>query len=84
MKCCKDRLGSPEMGGMETIRTDPFFEGIDWGNLENLNPPPLTPFLPRTADDQQCLSKYSSYKMVPEKVDDNEFQQSLAKFFIYC
>lgn len=51
------RLGSDEMGGFEKLKGHPFFEGIDWENLENLKPPELVPYLPATSSNpESCWS----------------------------
>lgn len=43
----KKRLGADDKGDTyESIRSHPFFDGIDWDNVWNQQPPPISPYLP--------------------------------------
>jgi 3-phosphoinositide dependent protein kinase-1 len=44
------RLGCEELGGVEKLKSHPFFEGIDWAHLSVNKPPELLPYLPATTD----------------------------------
>ena len=54
-----ERLGSPETGGYEKLKSHKFFEGIDWDHLPEKKPPDLLPFLPATpSNPEPCWSKH--------------------------
>uniref|UniRef100_A0A0N5BC10 3-phosphoinositide-dependent protein kinase 1 n=1 Tax=Strongyloides papillosus TaxID=174720 RepID=A0A0N5BC10_STREA len=50
------RLGSHGMGGIESLKSHPFFNGIDWKNLTNSQPPELKPYLPASAGEPAFYS----------------------------
>jgi 3-phosphoinositide dependent protein kinase-1 len=49
------RLGCPEMGGIDSLKKHPFFDGIDWENLDKVAPPELLPYLPMKTGDTENL-----------------------------
>nr|AXS78241.1 3-phosphoinositide-dependent protein kinase 1 [Anisakis simplex] len=52
------RLGSIEMGGVESVRSHPYFATIDWENLPYQNPPELKPYLPASCGEPAFHSDY--------------------------
>ena len=56
-----ERLGCEEMGGYRPLKSHPFFEGIDWENLEEQTPPKLLPYLP--AKDEKSENLWSKHNV---------------------
>uniref|UniRef100_A0A915BZX3 3-phosphoinositide-dependent protein kinase 1 n=2 Tax=Parascaris univalens TaxID=6257 RepID=A0A915BZX3_PARUN len=54
----RKRLGSVEMGGVEMVRSHPYFATIDWDNLSLKTPPELKPYLPASSGEPAFHSDY--------------------------
>ena len=52
------RLGASDPVGYPSLRSHPFFEGINFDTLHEQTPPPIYPYLPRTSDHEEHRSKY--------------------------
>lgn len=53
------RLGCPELGGYEKLKSHEFFKGIDWEHLHEQKPPDMLPYLPaNSANPEPCWSKH--------------------------
>ncbi|XP_014663195.1 PREDICTED: 3-phosphoinositide-dependent protein kinase 1-like isoform X3 [Priapulus caudatus] len=53
----KKRLGSDECGGYKALKAHAFFNGIPWGKLDIVTPPPIVPFLPAVRDNPNFKSE---------------------------
>ncbi|VDI81121.1 3-phosphoinositide-dependent protein kinase 1-like isoform X2 [Mytilus galloprovincialis] len=67
------RLGCEELGGMEQLKSHPFFEGIDWEHLSEQKPPELLPYLPATKDNPDELWSRPGFddKRIVELITNN-------------
>ncbi|XP_030375721.1 3-phosphoinositide-dependent protein kinase 1 isoform X2 [Scaptodrosophila lebanonensis] len=56
----RERLGAQdEFGYYESIRSHPFFAGIQWRTLRQQTPPPIYPYLPGVCKDEDFPSSFS-------------------------
>lgn len=67
------RLGCDELGGIEKLKSHPFFEGIDWAHLAEKKPPELLPYLPATKDNPDQLWSRPGFddKRIVELITNN-------------
>lgn len=67
------RLGCEELGGIEKLKSHPFFEGIDWAHLSVSKPPELLPYLPATTDNPDQLWSRPGFddKRIVELITNN-------------
>ncbi|VDM42889.1 unnamed protein product [Toxocara canis] len=64
------RLGSAEMGGVEAVRSHPYFATIEWENLPYQRPPELKPYLPASCGEPAFHSDYHVPFNIEPGLDD--------------
>ncbi|MCP9265330.1 hypothetical protein DINM_020601 [Dirofilaria immitis] len=64
------RLGSEETGGIEAIRSHPYFATVDWDNLITKTPPPFKPYLPASCGEPAFHSDYHFPDDIEPGLDD--------------
>lgn len=73
------RLGATDEHYCYTsIRTHPFFDGIEWDNIHTQTPPSIHPFLPGMEDDDdELLNKYRVPDHLEPGLDDKQLSRLL-------
>lgn len=68
-----ERLGCEELGGMEKLKSHPFFDGITWETLSEQKPPEILPYLPATKDNPDQLWSRPGFddKRIVELITNN-------------
>jgi len=52
------RLGASDTVGYPSLRSHPFFSGIDFETLHEQTPPKIYPYLPGTSEHEEMRSRY--------------------------
>lgn len=52
------RLGASDAVGYPSLRSHPFFSGIDFETLHEQTPPKIYPYLPGTSEHEEMRSRY--------------------------
>jgi len=52
------RLGASDPVGYPSLRSHPFFAGINFETLHEQTPPPIYPYLPGTSEHEELRSQY--------------------------
>jgi hypothetical protein len=52
------RLGASDAVGYPSLRSHPFFAGIDFETLHEQTPPKIYPYLPGTSEHEEMRSRY--------------------------
>ncbi|XP_055327459.1 3-phosphoinositide-dependent protein kinase 1-like [Paramacrobiotus metropolitanus] len=73
----KRRLGCPEMGGYPTLKAHPFYEGLPWEKLHLMKPPPITPYLPASGDNEELRSDFVISPNVRPGFDEKQLSRLL-------
>ncbi|XP_050525707.1 3-phosphoinositide-dependent protein kinase 1 isoform X2 [Daktulosphaira vitifoliae] len=53
-----ERLGAKDAKRYTSIRSHPFYEGLDFDKLHEMDPPPIYPYLPGNSEGQELRSQY--------------------------
>ncbi|XP_053954577.1 3-phosphoinositide-dependent protein kinase 1 isoform X2 [Anastrepha ludens] len=74
----EERLGAQDGGGSYvSIRSHPFFNGIDFGTVRQQTPPPIYPYLPGVSKDEDFRSQYCMPENLEPGLDDKQLTRLL-------
>lgn len=71
------RLGAKDTQRYISIRSHPFYEGLDFDTLHTTNPPPIYPYLPGNSEEQELRSHYRVPDHLEPGLDDKQLTRLL-------
>ncbi|XP_021929412.1 3-phosphoinositide-dependent protein kinase 1 isoform X3 [Zootermopsis nevadensis] len=71
------RLGSSDSVGYPSLRSHPFFAGIDFKTLHEQTPPQIYPYLPGTSEHEELRSHYRVPDHLEPGLDDKQLTRLL-------
>lgn len=72
-----ERLGSNDAKRYTSIRSHPFYDGLDFDTLHTTNPPPIYPYLPGNSESQELRSQYRVPDNLEPGLDDKQLTRLL-------
>jgi 3-phosphoinositide dependent protein kinase-1 len=72
-----ERLGSKDTQRYTSIRSHPFYKGLDFDTLHLTNPPPIYPYLPGNSEGQELRSHYRVPDHLEPGLDDKQLTRLL-------
>lgn len=73
----EERLGSKDAKRYTSIRSHPFYNGLDFDTLHITNPPPIYPYLPGNSESQELRSQYRVPDNLEPGLDDKQLTRLL-------
>jgi len=71
------RLGASDTVGYPSLRSHPFFSGIDFETLHEQTPPKIYPYLPGTSEHEEMRSRYRVPDHLEPGLDDKQLTRLL-------
>lgn len=71
------RLGASDAVGYPSLRSHPFFAGIDFETLHEQTPPKIYPYLPGTSEHEEMRSRYRVPDHLEPGLDDKQLTRLL-------
>lgn len=72
-----ERLGAKDAKRYTSIRSHPFYDGLDFETLHTTNPPPIYPYLPGNSEGQELRSHYRVPDHLEPGLDDRQLTRLL-------
>lgn len=72
-----ERLGTKDEKRYTSIRSHPFYKGLDFDTLHLTNPPPIYPYLPGNSESQELRSHYRVPDNLEPGLDDKQLTRLL-------
>lgn len=72
-----ERLGAKDAKRYTSIRSHPFYEGLDFDTLHTTTPPPIYPYLPGNSEGQELRSQYRVPDHLEPGLDDKQLTRLL-------
>lgn len=72
-----ERLGTKDDQRYTSIRSHPFYNGLDFDTLHVTNPPPIYPYLPGNSESQELRSQYRVPDHLEPGLDDKQLTRLL-------
>lgn len=71
------RLGANDATRYTSIRSHPFYDGLDFDTLHTTTPPPIYPYLPGNSESQELRSHYRVPDNLEPGLDDKQLTRLL-------
>lgn len=72
-----ERLGARDSKRYTSIRSHPFYNGLDFDTLHSTYPPPIYPYLPGNSESQELRSHYRFPDHLEPGLDDKQYTRLL-------
>lgn len=72
-----ERLGARDTKRYTSIRSHPFYKGLDFDTLHTTYPPPIYPYLPGNSESQELRSHYRFPDHLEPGLDDKQYTRLL-------
>jgi len=72
-----ERLGTKDDQRYTSIRSHPFYKGLDFDTLHTTTPPPIYPYLPGNSESQELRSQYRVPDHLEPGLDDKQLTRLL-------
>nr|XP_018910691.1 PREDICTED: 3-phosphoinositide-dependent protein kinase 1 isoform X2 [Bemisia tabaci] len=71
------RLGATDSNNYTSVRSHPFFDGVDFDNLHLATPPPIYPYLPGVSEEEDLRSNYKVPDSLEPGLNDKQLTRLL-------